>query len=138
MPHICIEYSANLETHVDFPARLQALADSAIATGVFPVGGVRIRAYAATHYRIADGPPENSFVHVLLKDRPWARCASAQSRRGHGAGEFRKQSSLPTPFGGVKASRIGRDGGDYSFDFYMDTKNICLAHGTHRVPKMGA
>jgi len=35
---------------------------------------------------------------------------------------------LPSPFGGVKASGIGRDGGDYSFDFYMETKNICLAH----------
>jgi len=45
---------------------------------------------------------------------------------------------LPTPFGGSKASGVGRDGGDYSFDFYMETKNICLAHGTHRVPKLGA
>jgi 5-carboxymethyl-2-hydroxymuconic-semialdehyde dehydrogenase len=45
---------------------------------------------------------------------------------------------LPTPFGGMKASGIGRDGGDYSFDFYMETKNICLALGTHRVPKLGA
>ena len=44
---------------------------------------------------------------------------------------------LPTPFGGMKASGIGRDGGDYSFDFYMDTKNICLAHGTHSVPRLG-
>jgi 5-carboxymethyl-2-hydroxymuconic-semialdehyde dehydrogenase len=45
---------------------------------------------------------------------------------------------LPTPFGGMKASGIGRDGGDYSFDFYMETKNVCLAFGTHRVPKLGA
>jgi 5-carboxymethyl-2-hydroxymuconic-semialdehyde dehydrogenase len=44
---------------------------------------------------------------------------------------------LPTPFGGMKASGIGRDGGDYSFDFYMETKNVCMAHGTHRVPKLG-
>ena len=44
---------------------------------------------------------------------------------------------LPSPFGGVKASGIGRDGGDYSFDFYMETKNICLAFGTHRVPRIG-
>jgi 5-carboxymethyl-2-hydroxymuconic-semialdehyde dehydrogenase len=44
---------------------------------------------------------------------------------------------LPAPFGGMKASGIGRDGGDYSFDFYMETKNICVAHGTHRVPKLG-
>jgi 5-carboxymethyl-2-hydroxymuconic-semialdehyde dehydrogenase len=44
---------------------------------------------------------------------------------------------LPTPFGGVKASGIGRDGGDYSFDFYMETKNISLAMGQHRIPKLG-
>ena len=44
---------------------------------------------------------------------------------------------LPSPFGGMKASGIGRDGGDYSFDFYMETKNICLAFGTHRVPRIG-
>jgi len=44
---------------------------------------------------------------------------------------------LPTPFGGMKASGIGRDGGDYSFDFYMETKNVCVAHGTHKVPTLG-
>jgi 5-carboxymethyl-2-hydroxymuconic-semialdehyde dehydrogenase len=45
---------------------------------------------------------------------------------------------LPTPFGGMKASGIGRDGGDYSFDFYMEIKNICLAKGSHKVPRLGA
>jgi 5-carboxymethyl-2-hydroxymuconic-semialdehyde dehydrogenase len=45
---------------------------------------------------------------------------------------------LPSPFGGMKASGIGRDGGDYSFDFYMETKNVCIAMGSHRVPKLGA
>ena len=44
---------------------------------------------------------------------------------------------LPSPFGGMKASGIGRDGGDYSFDFYMETKNVCIALGTHRVPRIG-
>ncbi|QNA85500.1 5-carboxymethyl-2-hydroxymuconate semialdehyde dehydrogenase [Sphingomonas sp. So64.6b] len=44
---------------------------------------------------------------------------------------------LPTPFGGTKASGIGRDGGDWSFDFYMETKNIALAYGTHNVPRLG-
>ncbi len=45
---------------------------------------------------------------------------------------------LPAPFGGMKASGIGRDGGDYSFDFYMETKNVCVATGEHAVPKLGA
>ena len=44
---------------------------------------------------------------------------------------------LPAPFGGMKASGIGRDGGDYSFDFYMETKNVCMAHDTHAVPALG-
>jgi 5-carboxymethyl-2-hydroxymuconic-semialdehyde dehydrogenase len=44
---------------------------------------------------------------------------------------------LPSPFGGMKASGIGRDGGDYSFEFYMETKNVCIALGTHTVPSLG-
>ncbi len=45
--------------------------------------------------------------------------------------------NLPSPFGGIKSSGIGRDGGDYSFDFYMETKNVCIAHDTHKVPVLG-
>ena len=45
--------------------------------------------------------------------------------------------NLPSPFGGMKQSGIGRDGGDYSFDFYMETKNVCIAHGTHKIPVLG-
>lgn len=44
---------------------------------------------------------------------------------------------LPTPFGGVKASGIGRDGGDWSFDFYMETKNIAFATEAHAITKLG-
>ncbi|MGB1880191.1 MAG: 5-carboxymethyl-2-hydroxymuconate semialdehyde dehydrogenase [Gammaproteobacteria bacterium] len=44
---------------------------------------------------------------------------------------------LPAPFGGMKMSGIGRDGGDYSFDFYMETKNVCFALDTHAVPGLG-
>ncbi|MEY8841069.1 5-carboxymethyl-2-hydroxymuconate semialdehyde dehydrogenase [Cribrihabitans sp. XS_ASV171] len=45
---------------------------------------------------------------------------------------------LPTPFGGVKASGIGRDGGDWSFEFYMEQKHIGFATGQHRIPRLGA
>lgn len=43
---------------------------------------------------------------------------------------------LPTPFGGVKASGIGRDGGDWSFDFYMETKNVAFSTKAHAIPKL--
>ena len=45
---------------------------------------------------------------------------------------------LPTPFGGVKASGIGRDGGDWSFEFYMEQKHIGFATGQHKITKLGA
>jgi 5-carboxymethyl-2-hydroxymuconic-semialdehyde dehydrogenase len=44
---------------------------------------------------------------------------------------------LPTPFGGMKDSGIGRDGGDYSFDFYMETRNVAIARGNHAIPQLG-
>ncbi|TMV06952.1 5-carboxymethyl-2-hydroxymuconate semialdehyde dehydrogenase [Ruegeria sediminis] len=44
---------------------------------------------------------------------------------------------LPTPFGGVKASGIGRDGGDWSFEFYMEQKHIGFATGQHRILRLG-
>lgn len=44
---------------------------------------------------------------------------------------------LPTPFGGVKASGIGRDGGDWSFELYMEQKHIGLALGEHKIPQLG-
>lgn len=45
---------------------------------------------------------------------------------------------LPTPFGGIKASGIGRDGGDWSFDFYMEQKHIGFATGQHKIMRLGA
>jgi len=44
---------------------------------------------------------------------------------------------LPTPFGGVKASGIGRDGGDWSFEFYMEQKHIGFATGQHKISRLG-
>ncbi len=44
---------------------------------------------------------------------------------------------LPTPFGGVKASGIGRDGGDWSFDFYMEQKHVGFATGQHKIMQLG-
>ncbi len=45
---------------------------------------------------------------------------------------------LPTPFGGVKSSGIGRDGGDWSFEFYMEQKHIGFALDQHKITKLGA
>jgi 5-carboxymethyl-2-hydroxymuconic-semialdehyde dehydrogenase len=44
---------------------------------------------------------------------------------------------LRTPFGGVKASGIGREGGDYAFDFYCDIEIVHVALGSHTIPRLG-
>ncbi|WP_372602765.1 aldehyde dehydrogenase family protein, partial [Actibacterium sp.] len=43
---------------------------------------------------------------------------------------------LPAPFGGVKGSGIGRDGGDWSFDFYMETVNVAIPTKPQSTPKL--
>jgi 5-carboxymethyl-2-hydroxymuconic-semialdehyde dehydrogenase len=44
---------------------------------------------------------------------------------------------LRTPFGGVKNSGIGREGGDYAFDFYCETEAVQVALGRHHIPRLG-
>ena len=39
--------------------------------------------------------------------------------------------------GPVAPRGVGRDGGDWGFDSYMETKNIAVALDTHAVPKLG-
>lgn len=67
MAHIVIEYSAGLRDRLALPAFLSAVHQAALQTGVFPVGGLRTRAYEAQHYVIADGHLDNAFVHLSLK-----------------------------------------------------------------------
>ena len=45
---------------------------------------------------------------------------------------------LRTPFGGMKSSGIGREGGEFSFEFYCELKTIHVAVGKHRIPRLGA
>ena len=64
LPHLIVEYSANIEDQIGLDALLDKLHTSALATGVFPLGGLRVRAHRTDHYRIADKAAENGFVHV--------------------------------------------------------------------------
>ena len=67
MPHLTVEYSANIEEAIDVETLLETLHAAALATGVFPAGGIRVRAFRAEHYRIADCDPANGYVHVTAR-----------------------------------------------------------------------
>ncbi len=44
---------------------------------------------------------------------------------------------LRQPFGGIKASGTGREGGEYSFEVFAEQKNVCISFGDHPIPKWG-
>ncbi len=67
MPHFRIEYSRNLEAALELSALFETLTDVAAATGIFPLAGIRCRALPRDCYRIADGHPDNGFVHVEFR-----------------------------------------------------------------------
>jgi 5-carboxymethyl-2-hydroxymuconate isomerase len=67
MPHLIIEYSANLEADLDIGALCRAIHSAALATGVFPIGGCRTRAERRDVYVIGDGHPDNRFIHIQAR-----------------------------------------------------------------------
>lgn len=67
MPHIILEYSANLEDRLDVSALCHVLKDAAAATGVFPPAGIRVRAHSANYVVIADGDPRHGFVDITVR-----------------------------------------------------------------------
>ena len=62
MPHFTLEYSGNLDSRVDMAKVVETVRKAAVETGIFPVGGIRVRAIRCEHYAIADGNPQLGFL----------------------------------------------------------------------------
>ena len=67
MPHFSIEYSANLDAQVDMSEICELVRKAAVETGIFPLGGIRVRAIRCDHYAIADGRSGYGFLAMLLR-----------------------------------------------------------------------
>jgi 5-carboxymethyl-2-hydroxymuconate isomerase len=67
MPHFTIEYSANLDGRVDMGAVVELVRNAAVQTGIFPLGGIRVRAIKCEHYAIADGRKNFGFLDMVLR-----------------------------------------------------------------------
>lgn len=67
MPHVTIEYSANVADVVDIDELVGAVHDAVLATGVAPLDALRTRAVPRNHYAIADRHPDNRFVAVTAR-----------------------------------------------------------------------
>lgn len=67
MAHFVLEYSANIPAEtLNFQMLFANLHQAAVETGLFPLKGIRSRAYACQDYRVADGNPEHIFVHLTV------------------------------------------------------------------------
>jgi 5-carboxymethyl-2-hydroxymuconate isomerase len=67
MPHFTIEYSANLDARIDMAKVVEVVRKAAVETGIFPLGGIRVRAVRCEHYAIGDGNPDFAFLDMLLR-----------------------------------------------------------------------
>jgi 5-carboxymethyl-2-hydroxymuconate isomerase len=96
MPHLVVLYSANLDTETDMTALCRRLADAMLTVRdeqgqqVYPTGGVRVFAYPAAHYALADGARDYAFVYLNL-------------RMGRGRSEAVKQRAGATLLAAAKA-----------------------------------
>jgi 5-carboxymethyl-2-hydroxymuconate isomerase len=73
MPHVVVQYTANLEAEVDMTALCREIADTLIAQKdeaggpLFPVGGTRVLAYPAQTFAVADGKGDYGFCYINIR-----------------------------------------------------------------------
>ncbi|AZV18751.1 MAG: 5-carboxymethyl-2-hydroxymuconate Delta-isomerase [Mesorhizobium sp.] len=67
MPHFSIEYSANLDARVDMGELCALVLRTVLDTGLFETGAVRVRAFRAEAYAMADSLPENAFLDMSFR-----------------------------------------------------------------------
>lgn len=67
MPHFTIEYSANLDGRLDIGAVCEVVRKAAVETGIFPLGGIRVRAVRCEHYAVADARHDCGFLDMVLR-----------------------------------------------------------------------
>jgi 5-carboxymethyl-2-hydroxymuconate isomerase len=78
--HIVIEHSSNLRRQLNLPKFVEAIRQAALATGIFPLGGMRTRAYESEPDCSTHCPRDNTFVHLCVRvgqGRDHATCRQA-------------------------------------------------------------
>jgi 5-carboxymethyl-2-hydroxymuconate isomerase len=87
MPHVVLQYTANLESQVDMPALCRDIAAVLVeqtdeAGGpLFPIAGTRVLAYPAQVYAVADGKGDYGFCYINIRIAG-GRSEAAKKRSG--------------------------------------------------------
>jgi 5-carboxymethyl-2-hydroxymuconate isomerase len=69
MPHVIVEYSANIEKEITPQRLVEEIHAAAIASGIAEPVAVRTRLKRREHFRVGDGSPDNAFVHIDVRAR---------------------------------------------------------------------
>jgi 5-carboxymethyl-2-hydroxymuconate isomerase len=70
MPHVTVEYTANLDDKIGIVDLIRDVHEAVIGTGAFEIGAVRTRAERRDVFRIADGDASHAFIHVDVRIGP--------------------------------------------------------------------
>jgi 5-carboxymethyl-2-hydroxymuconate isomerase len=120
MPHFSIEYSANLDAQVDMSEICELVRKAAVETGIFPLGGIRVRAIRCEQYAIADGRPGYGFLAMLLRLGEGRDLASRQKAGEH---IFRALSARLEPL-------FAKGKFALSFDMQINDKDVSWKRNT--------
>lgn len=82
--------------------------------------------YPAEAVKWANTTPYGLSASVWTQDVSKAHKIAAQLKVGTVWINTWLKRDLRMPFGGTKASGIGREGGEYSLDFFTETKTVCV------------
>jgi 5-carboxymethyl-2-hydroxymuconate isomerase len=100
MPHLVILYTPNLEADTDMTALCRSLANAMqgvrdeAGQAVFPTGGIRVLAYPAAHYAVADSSGDYGFCWLHLR-MGRGRSAAVQQAAGQALAEAAKVHFAP-------------------------------------------
>jgi 5-carboxymethyl-2-hydroxymuconic-semialdehyde dehydrogenase len=87
--------------------------------------------------RIANATPYGLSSYVWTENLGCAHRVAAQVEAGMCFVNSQNVRDLRQPFGGTKASGTGREGGTWSYEVFLEPKNIAVSLGQHHIPHWG-
>jgi 5-carboxymethyl-2-hydroxymuconate isomerase len=97
MPHIRLEYTANLDASGPFPALAGELHSMLVQVANASRAACKSRAYRADDYYVAEGDAQHAFLHLTIALLP-GRAPEVLSEVGHQALQL-LQKHIPAPEG---------------------------------------
>ena len=76
-------------------------------------------------------------MYLSEQDGPHKGCRQAAIEAGMCFVNSQNVRDLRQPFGGTKGSGTGREGGTWSFEVFLEPKNVCVSIDAHPIPRWG-